>query len=64
VTRAAVATVANYRQLMLQQTVRDTSEESDREQSDELKAALQLIPDDKRYTGNSFLNSRQGSPGC
>jgi len=36
---------------MVQQAVRDILEESDGEQSDELKDALLLMPE-KRYTGN------------
>lgn len=43
---------------MVQQAVRDILEESDGEQSDELKDALLLMPE-KRYTGNFHLICRQ-----
>ena len=44
--------------LTVQQAVRDTIEDSDGEQSDELKAAILLMPE-KRYTGTSGHVSRR-----
>ncbi len=39
-------------QLTIRQAIRDVVEKVDDEQSDELKAALRLMPE-KRYTGTS-----------
>jgi hypothetical protein len=47
-----VVRAGKHGRLTVQKATRDTVEDSDGEQSDELKAALSLMPE-KRYTGIS-----------